>query len=518
MRRGGAGRDESVPARAAAYVRMSTEHQQYSIENQSEAIRRYAEQRGIEIVRIYADHGKSGLTIAGRDGLQRLIRDVQSGAAGFSTILVYDVSRWGRFQDPDEAGHYEFICKRAGITIQFCAEQFENDGSAASAIIKDVKRVMSREYSRELSTKVFAGQCRLIELGFRQGGPAGYGLRRHLVDGAGTPKGTLSRGEQKSIQTDRVVLVPGPPEEVEAVRWIYRAFVEEGRPEREIAEILNGRGLRTDLGRPWTRGTVHQVLINEKYAGDNVWNRVSSKLMEGRIRNPRHIWVRRDGAFEPVVDRLLFEAAQAIVRGRSHRLNDEEMLEALRRLLAERGRLSGLIIDEAEGLPSSSAYQSRFGSLLHVYQLVGFTPKRDYRYLEINRLLRRLHPEIVTEIIAGISRVGGYVVQDPATDLLTINGELSVSVVVVRRRETAVGAGRWHIRLDAGLMSDLTVAVRMDRENRAPLDYFILPSIDMFAAKLQLAEHNEAGLETYRFDDLGALYDLTGRIQLKEVA
>ncbi|MBX6741819.1 MAG: recombinase family protein [Acetobacteraceae bacterium] len=497
---------------------MSTDHQRYSTENQSDAIRRYAQQRGLEIVRTYADHGKSGLSIAGRGALQRLIDDVRGGRADFSVILVYDVSRWGRFQDADESAYYEYLCRRAGITVEYCADGFENDGSPMATIAKGFKRAMAGEYSRQLSVKVFAGQCRLIELGFRQGGPAGYGLRRRLVDGTGTPKGTLSRGEQKSIQTDRVVLVPGPPDEVEAVRWIYRAFVEEGRPEREIAEILNGRGLRTDLGRPWTRGTVHQVLINEKYAGDNVWNRVSSKLMEGRIRNPRHIWVRRDGAFEPVVDRLLFEAAQAIVHGRSHRLSDEEMLEALRRLLAERGHLSGLIIDEAEGLPSSSAYQSRFGSLLRVYQLVGFTPKRDYRYLEINRLLRRLHPEIVAEIIAGISRVGGYVVQDPATDLLTINGELSVSVVVVRRRETAVGAARWHIRLDAGLMPDLTVAVRMNRENRAPLDYFILPSIDMFAAKLQLAEHNEAGLETYRFDDLGALYDLTGRIQLKEVA
>src|SRR3546814_3646472 len=89
----------------------------------------------------------------------------------------------------------------------------------------------------------------------------------------------------KSIQTDRVVLVPGPPEEAETVRWIYRAFVEEGRAEREIADLLNARGIVTDLGRTWTRGTVHQVLINEKYAGDNVWNRVSFKLKRKRVRN-----------------------------------------------------------------------------------------------------------------------------------------------------------------------------------------------------------------------------------------
>ena len=164
------------------YVRMSTEHQKYSTENQAEAIRQYAEQRGFEIVRTYADEGKSGLRLDGRDALKRLIDDVQAAKADFTTILVYDVSRWGRFQDADESAYYEYICKRAGISVQYCAEQFENDGSPVSTIVKGVKRAMAGEYSRELSVKVFAGQCRLIELGFRQGGPPGYGLRRSLID------------------------------------------------------------------------------------------------------------------------------------------------------------------------------------------------------------------------------------------------------------------------------------------------------------------------------------------------
>ena len=129
---------------------------------------------------------------------------------------------------------------------------------------------MAGEYSRELSVKVFTGQCRLIELGYRQGGPPGYGLRRSLIDQSGAAKGDLSRGEYKSIQTDRVVLVPGPPEEINTVRWIYSSFVKDGKLEREIANILNERGITTDLGRPWSRGTVHQILINEKYIGNNV--------------------------------------------------------------------------------------------------------------------------------------------------------------------------------------------------------------------------------------------------------
>jgi DNA invertase Pin-like site-specific DNA recombinase len=504
--------------RAAQYVRMSTDHQKYSTENQAEAMQQYAARRGIEIVRIYADEGKSGLRLDGRDALKQLIEDVQSGRADFTTILVYDVSRWGRFQDADESAYYEYICKRAGISVQYCAEQFENDGSPVSTIVKGVKRAMAGEYSRELSVKVFTGQCRLIELGFRQGGPAGYGLRRSLIDQAGTAKGELTRGEHKSIQTDRVVLVPGPPEEVDTVRWMYRLFVKSDTPERQIASLLNERGLTTDLGRPWTRGTVHQVLINEKYIGNNVWNRGSFKLKRKRVRNNFDMWIRAEGAFEPIVDRSLFEDAQAIIRKRSHKLSDEEMLGALQRLLQDRGYLSGLIIDETEHLPSSSAYQNRFGNLLRAYELVGFTPDRDYRYIEINRALRRMHPQIVTGTIAGIKQVGGWVEKDGATDLLTVNREFTASVVVVRCRTTPAGSLRWKIRFDIGLWPDITVAVRMDQSNREALDYYLLPQLDMAGPRLQLAEDNGVSLDTYRFESLESLFGLAARSNLLEVA
>jgi DNA invertase Pin-like site-specific DNA recombinase len=83
--------------RAAQYVRMSTEHQKYSTENQSEAIARYAAHRNFSIVRTYADEGKSGLKLDGRDALRHLIDDVESGHADFTHILVYDVRSYDRF-------------------------------------------------------------------------------------------------------------------------------------------------------------------------------------------------------------------------------------------------------------------------------------------------------------------------------------------------------------------------------------------------------------------------------------
>ncbi len=138
--------EDKRPVRAAQYVRMSTEHQQYSTENQADVIKEYADARGYVIVKTYKDKGKSGLRVEGRDALKRLLEDVQSGHIDYEAILVYDVSRWGRFQDSDESAYYEYICKRAGIQIEYCAEQFENDGRMGPLFSPTANRTVSRAW------------------------------------------------------------------------------------------------------------------------------------------------------------------------------------------------------------------------------------------------------------------------------------------------------------------------------------------------------------------------------------
>src|SRR5262249_45706794 len=153
-------------------------------------------------------------------------------------------------------------------------------------------------------------------------------------------------------------------------------------------------------------------------------------------------------------------------------------------------------------------YRSRFGSLLRAYHLVGFMPDRDYRYIEVNRALRAMHPDVVAETIDGIEQVGGRAVCDPDTDLLTVNDEFTASIVIVRCRETYAGSLRWHVRFDTGLTPDITIAVRMDRPNQKALDYYLLPRLDMTAPRLRLAEHNGVSLDAYRFETLEPLYGM----------
>ena len=510
--------DNNIPRKAAAYVRMSTDHQKYSPENQMAAMEKYAEQRNLEIVKIYSDGGKSGLSLNGREGLQKLLADVEAKTTEFSVILVLDVTRWGRFQNADEPAAYVFMCNRNGYDIRYVAEQFENDGSLASNVFKSMKRVMAGEYSRELSVKVFAGQCRLIEKGFRQGGPAGYGLRRLLIDEQKRPKGELKRGEHKSLQTDRVILVPGPTEEVQNVRWIYKAFVEDGLNETDIAARLNQRGVLTDLGREWTRSTVHQILINEKYIGNNIYNRKSYKLKTRRVTNPEDMWVRANGAFEAIVESKYFYVAQGIIQARHRKITDEELLDKLKTLRERRGWLSGVLIDETEDMPSSSVYANRFGGLVRAYQLIGYDPGVDFSFLEDNKRLRALYPEVVEGIIRQIGEFGGEVRRDVTHDFLVVNEEIKVSVVICRCAMTAGGGSRWQIKFDASHMPDITIAVRMDQLNKAILDYYVIPSIDVENPKLRLKENNHLALDAYRFEELEPFFVKFRRIPLEDIA
>ncbi len=483
-----------------------------------DVIRDYARSRSLEIVKIYSDEGKSGLNIQGRDSLAQMIKDVESKVANFSCILVYDVSRWGRFQDADESAYYEYICRRAGIAVHYCAEQFENDGSPISTIVKGVKRAMAGEYSRELSSKVFQGACRLIQLGYKQGGSAGYGLRRMLVDQTGQHKTVLKMGEQKSLQTDRVVLVPGPEEEVTVVRWIYQAFINECKRESEIAVSLNARGILTDFGRAWTPGTVHQVLTNEKYIGNNVYHRTSFKLKHKHVSNPKEKWIRGDGRFERIVEPEQFHRVQEIILARSQKLSDDEMLDKLRAVLSKHGRICAILIDEMEDAPSSSAFRSRFGSLVSAYRLIGYAPEIDYGFIEINRRLRKEHPALVLTVIRGIEALGASVRQDEKTQLLHVNNELRVSIVLCRHMSTHAGSSRWLIRLDEGLKPDITIAARMNALNEGIRDYYLLPAIDLTWENLRIGEENGVYLDAYRFDTLEYFLGMAGRIKLQEAA
>ena len=502
---------------AAAYVRMSTEHQQYSTCNQLEAIKEYAQRRGLEIIKVYSDDGKSGLSIQGRDSLAQMIKDVQGGSAGFSSVLVYDVSRWGRFQDADESAYYEYLCRKAGVHVHYCAEQFENDGSPTSTIVKSVKRAMAGEFSRELSNKVFQGACRLIQLGYRQGGASGIGLRRMLVDQNGRHKAILQAGELKSIQTDRVIIVPGPEEEIKLVHRIYQMFIDEGKTEREIARVLNEQAIPSNQGRAWTWGMVLSVLTNEKYIGNNVYHRRSVKLKGKSQRNPPEKWIRADGVFQGIVEPQRFLAARQILQARQRRFQTDEMLARLRALYQQHGYLNSTLIDHSAGLPRTGYIGRHFGNLVRLYGLLGFKPRNHYSHKNTTRRLVAATADLAGLLARQITEAGATARWEKRDRMLHLNDELRVCIFFIRSYFTTIGSLRWLVTLRPELKQDLTIVVRMDARNEAVLDYYLLPSLDCGSKTLTLSENNGLYLDVYRFPSLELFVRLAARSQLPKI-
>jgi len=499
------------PTLSAQYVRMSTEHQQYSTANQIDAIRQYAENRNLRIVRTYADEGKSGLNLTGRPGLQHLLADVESPGAGFEAVLVYDISRWGRFQDADESAYYEYRCKRKGVAVHYCAEQFDNDGGPMATVIKSLKRAMAAEYSRELSTKVFQGKCRLIELGYRQGGTPGYGLRRMLVDASGTLKGELTPGQWKSLQTDRVILTPGPEEEVRVIHQIYDLFINHRQTFIGIARLLNAEGIGCERGRPWTRETVREVLTNEKYIGNNIFNRHSAKLKVRQVRNQAERWIRKDGAFSPVIDIVRFRAAQEIINAPPTELTDGEMIDCLRILVRRHGKLSGDLIDADKASPHHQAYIRRFGSLRVAYRLAGYTPRQRYEYLNTNDRMILLREEVADGLVRNLELAGATVTRPLAPHHLEINKHFKVLLLLARRNSTLAGSPRWVVQLKKQFPADVTAIGRMDSTNTAPAEFFLLPSHELARASLLRTDDTGMEVDAFRHPNLTPLVALAQR-------
>jgi DNA invertase Pin-like site-specific DNA recombinase len=492
---------------AAKYVRMSTEHQQYSIDNQAVAISRYAGEHHMEIVRTYTDSGKSGLSIQNRPGLRQLIADVEGGSPGYAAILVYDVSRWGRFQDVDESAYYEYRCRRARIALHYCTEPFLNDGSALAVLVKTLKRTMAAEYSRELSAKVFAGQSRLTELGFRQGGTAGYGLRRLLVDQDRKPKSVLRRGEEKSIATDRVVLMPGPSDEIAVVKEVFHMYAIERRATEDIADLLNTRGIRGEEGRLWTRHIIRRMVTNPKYIGVNVTNRLSAKLRGRRVTNPSEVWVRKEGAFEAIVDPELYRKAVEEAEARARFLTDEQLLEHLRQLLRKHGKVSERLMRASEGMPCTHVFTTRFGGLAEAYKRIGFTPRRNLDYVARDRALAPMRREFIERVVGTLQGFGASVRQDIRGQFLTINDNLDLRIGITRCRAFK-RFNSWRFQLSSPWNPDVSIFARLAPGNEATLDYFCVPASKEKRVQITVSPQSPPPRDVQQFADLGFLRDL----------
>ena len=501
----------SIPV--AQYLRMSKESQEYSMENQKAAIHEYAQHHGLAVVQTYADAGKSGLVLRRRAGLSRLLQDVVGGTAVYKAILVYDISRWGRFQDVDEAAHYEFLCKHAGIPVHYCAEQFANDGTLPASILKALKRTMAAEYSRELGVKVFDGKKRLTLLGFRMGGCPGYGLRRMLISADGKRKQKLVSGEYKSLTTDRIILIPGPKKELEYIRGMYATVLRERKGPTQIAHSLNQRGIPYREGKLWEHYSVRRVLTNPKYIGCNVWGQTSLKLHGPRLKVAPQYWITKAGAFAPIIDQDTFDRVQAFLHKKSEKRSDKELLERLGRLLVAKGRLTENIIDKARTVASYSTYRHRFGSIRRAYELVGYqTLQGVFERCDNRKGTQRLRDELLDRIKAMFPKVlTVFHLPGKLRPIMRLDNDLRVSVIVCRTRLTKARMRKWVLNPIAEERDHITLLALLNSANDGFHSFVLFPRID------KVTEYRFAGDDSWlskgiRLGEISDFYEAAKRL------
>ena len=470
--------------RAAQYVRMSTEHQQYSLENQTATIAEYAFRHNFEIVRTYSDEARSGIDLAHRRGLRQLIDDIVTLRSDFERVLVYDVSRWGRFQDSDESAHYEFLCKSAGVKVVYCAEPFADDDSLASSLLKNLKRAMAGEYLRELSAKVFAGQCTIARKGYKLGGSAGYGLRRMLLDANGNSKQILGTGERKCLAAERVTYVLGPASELRIVRKIYSLFLEHDLSCNGIAKQFNRLKIPRENSKRWTGAVVQRILSHPKYTGCIVFNQKSGRLRSKVTPNPMEQWVIEPGRFPAIMSRSRFEEAQAKLKNRVFLRSDEQLLLELRLFVARYGAVTKAMLACDKTMATANTYEHRFGSFLRALAMIKAEPQTGFSQREQRfRIKTQLRDEFAGTLASA------RVPFKRNCGLYTSEMHHPMLLDVARCITLLGGEPRWEIRYSRKGGEGLScIAARLDPDNKSVTDYVFIPRLPKAAQRLRLAE------------------------------
>lgn len=469
---------------------MSTDYQKYSVENQKSTILRYARDHGFKVIKTYLDAGRSGVILKHREGLQALLTDVLGRNAGYKVILVYDVSRWGRFQDVDEAAHYEFLCRNSGIPIHYCAEQFRNDGKLPDTIYKALKRTMAAEYSRELGVKVFEGQKRLVLTGRKMGGIAGYGLRRVMISENNQRRRILYKGDRKSLVSDRVVLAPGPKEEVECVQRIF-AMALRGVIPAEIARRLNSRKIPYLDGMQWNGESVSRLLRNPKYAGCYAWNKYTCRLHTRPKVLPPEQWILKPGALLPIITQKTFGRVQEVLKARSASVySKEELLNRVRQVLRQHGRLTKAII-ESSGL-AHTTLRHYLGTMLQIYETVGYkAPARLVKAVDRRHLMSRLSAEVGSKIIELFPKNARLVYSANRCRLFArFDDSISVLVKPCLSYCTATAGGGWSFFLSPRELDYQVLIGRLDKHNKRIEDFLLFPWIDTETRELNFLESN----------------------------
>jgi hypothetical protein len=346
---------------------------------------------------------------------------------------------------------------------------------------------------------------RLAKLEFKMGGPIVYGLERLAVDQNSKPKGVLAHGEFKFLSTDRVRVPPGTADETATVKWIFQKYLQ-GKSQSDIWRELNLRGVPTKSGRPWRRIAIGKLLRNEAYIGNLVYNRSSKTLGSKKAQNPKDLWIRCEGCVEPIIDRdVFFRVQQRLEEHRRDPISEEEMLVRLRKVLMKKGGLSSGIINATRGLPCVATYVKYFGPLRNLYRLIGYNNTRYWSDLEAHQRwadLKRANGALLCE---AFEKAGARAIFDPSIELLRVNDTVNICVALAKCRKYEGRPLKWAVRRRVRQPMGWTLAIRLDENNKAILDYVLFHFPYVAGHTLRFYEHGHPIHKIERFETFDEL-------------
>lgn len=325
---------KTIPA--VGYVRMSSDKQEKSPEQQRAEITKLANRGGYRIIRWYEDLGISGDATEKRMDFQRMVRDAGS-SRDFQAILCWDYSRFGRF-DSIEAGRWIDPLRKAGVQLVTATEGLIDWTTFAGRVMNALYSEGKNQFLTDLSKNVIRGKVRSVMAGHLCGSQAPYGYDRVVVDPATNQRTRLKRGQKvlKPAGWYTTLDLSDDPEEIETVRWIFEQFTQKRVSLSSIARELNKRGRTGTEGGEWSPGRIKQILSHPAYCGDLVWNRLRRGkyycYFQGEIRPgtelqqangssngrmPQESWVVKKGAIPRIVTREVWDRAQARLEERS---------------------------------------------------------------------------------------------------------------------------------------------------------------------------------------------------------
>lgn len=226
--------------RVVAYCRVSTnkDEQLDSLESQQKFFGEYSKRNGYNLIKIYADEGKSGTKMKNRTELLKLLSDANKGI--FDIVLIKDVSRLAR----NTLDFLTSIRKLKALGIKVVFVNYDQTSSDSSEFMLTMLSAIAQEESANTSKRVKFGKRMNAEKGRVPNLVFGY---------------DKIAGDYFNLDINK--------KESKIVKQMFQMYTEKNMGENRIALELNRRGIKTKRNCKWTQNAVARILSNEIYTG-----------------------------------------------------------------------------------------------------------------------------------------------------------------------------------------------------------------------------------------------------------